>query len=119
MNPTALSCPPIRKTLPASHSSSTFFACRVLKSGRAKAPLKLSDGDYPAGSLIVKTNQPYGPLARTLLGKQTDPDPELTTYDDSAWTMSLMTNTVIKPTKDIAVQSVAVDPWISTSRKAR
>jgi len=33
--------------------------------------------------------------------------------------MSLMTNTVIKPTKDIAVQSVAVDPWISTSRKAR
>jgi hypothetical protein len=78
--------------------------------GRAKAPLKLSDGDYPAGSLIVKTNQPYGPLARTLLGKQTDPDPELTTYDDSAWTMSLMTNTVIKPTKDIAVQAVAVDP---------
>jgi len=41
--------------------------------GRAKAPLKLSDGDYPAGSLIVKTNQPYGPLARTLLGKQPTP----------------------------------------------
>ena len=78
--------------------------------GSAKAPIKLSDGDYPAGSLIVKTNQPYGPLAKTLLGKQTDPDPELTTYDDSAWTMSLMTNTVIKPTKDIAVQTVAVDP---------
>ena len=78
--------------------------------GRAKSAIKLSDGDYPAGSLIVKTNQPYGPLAKTLLGKQTDPDPELTTYDDSAWTMSLMTNTVIKPTKDIAVQAVAVDP---------
>jgi hypothetical protein len=78
--------------------------------GRAKASVKLSDGDYPAGSLIVKTNQPYGPLAKTLLGKQTDPDPDLTTYDDSAWTMSLMTNTTIKPTKDIAVQAVAVDP---------
>jgi hypothetical protein len=78
--------------------------------GRAKSPVKLSDGSYPAGSLIVKTNQPYGPLAKTLLGKQTDPDPELTTYDDSAWTMSLMTNTTIKPTKDIAVQAVAVDP---------
>jgi hypothetical protein len=77
--------------------------------GRAKAAIKLSDGDYPAGSLIVKTNQPYGPLAKTLLGKQTDPDPELTTYDDSAWTMSLMTNTTIKPTKDIAVQALAVD----------
>jgi hypothetical protein len=78
--------------------------------GRAKAPIKLSDGEYPAGSLIVKTNQPYGPLAKTLLGKQTDPDPDLTTYDDSAWTMSLMTNTTIKPTKDIAVQALAVDP---------
>ena len=78
--------------------------------GRVKASVKLSDGEFPAGSLIVKTNQPYGPLAKTLLGKQTDPDPELKTYDDSAWTMSLMTNTVIKPTKDIAVQSVAVDP---------
>lgn len=77
--------------------------------GRAKAGFKLRDGSYPAGSFIVKANQPYGPLAKTLLGKQTDPDPELKTYDDSAWTMSLMTNTIIKPTKDIAVQSVAVD----------
>lgn len=77
--------------------------------GRAKSSFKLSDGEYPAGSLIVKTNQPYGPLAKTLLIKQVDPDPELTTYDDSAWTMSLMTNTVIKPTKDIAVQQIAVD----------
>ena len=78
--------------------------------GRAKSAIKLSDGDYPAGSLVVKTNQPYGPLAKTLLIKQVDPDPELTTYDDSAWTMSLMTNTVIKPSKDIAVQQVPVDP---------
>ena len=78
--------------------------------GRARAAVKLSDGEYPAGSLIVKTNQPYGPLAKTLLDKQTDPDPDLTTYDDSAWTMGLMTHTYIKPTKDIAVQAIAVDP---------
>ncbi len=77
--------------------------------GRAKAAIKLSDGEYPAGSLVVKTNQPYGPLAKTLLIKQVDPDPELTTYDDSAWTMGLMTNTTIKSTKDVAVQAVAVD----------
>jgi hypothetical protein len=91
------------------------FAVHILRMqgievGRTKAAIKLSDGDYPAGSLIVKSNQPYGPLAKTLLGKQTDPDPELTTYDDSAWTLGLMTNTVIKPTKDIAVQALAVDP---------
>lgn len=78
--------------------------------GRTRTSVKLSDGEYPSGSFIVKTNQPYGPLAKTLLGKQTDPDSELKTYDDSAWTLGLMTNTVIKPTKDIAVQAVAVDP---------
>ena len=77
--------------------------------GRLKAAAKLSDGDFPAGSFVVKTNQPYGPLAKTLLIKQTDPDPDLTTYDDSAWTMGLMTNTVVKQTKDIAVQALAVD----------
>jgi hypothetical protein len=91
------------------------FAIRILRMqgievGRAKGAVKLSDGNYPAGSLIVKCNQPYGPLAKTLLGKQVDPDPELTTYDDSAWTLALMTHTQIKPTDDIAVQAVAVDP---------
>jgi hypothetical protein len=91
------------------------FAIHILRMqgievGRAKDAIKLKDGNYPAGSFLVKTNQPYGPLAKTLLGKQTDPDPDLKTYDDSAWTMSLMTNTTITPIKDIAVQSVAVDP---------
>jgi hypothetical protein len=44
-----------------------------------KAPL-------PADSYIVRLNQPYGRLAKTLLEKQTYPDPQLQTYG-SAWTM--------------------------------
>ena len=78
--------------------------------GRTTTPLKLKDGDYPAGSLLVKCDQPYGRLAKTLLGKQVDPDPELTTYDDSAWTMGLMTNTTIKPTADASVLKAATEP---------
>jgi hypothetical protein len=108
---------PFGYILPASQEDMTrvAFVLHILRMqgievGRLKAPLKLSDGDYPAGSFVVKTNQPYGPLAKTLLEKQVDPDPELTTYDDSAWTMALMTHTEIKPTKDIAVQGAAVDP---------
>lgn len=103
--------------LPANQEDMTrvAFVLHILRMqgievGRAKAAVKLSDGEYPEGSFIVKTNQPYGPLAKTLLGKQTDPDPELHTYDDSAWTMGLMTHTEIQTTKDVAVQSVAVDP---------
>jgi hypothetical protein len=78
--------------------------------GRATGEIKLKDGTYPAGSLVVKCNQPYGRLAKTLLGKQVDPNPELTTYDDSAWTMSLMTRTTIQPTTDAAVLQIAVAP---------
>ena len=91
------------------------FAVHILRMqgievGRATAQLTLKDGTYPAGSLVVKCNQPYGRLAKTLLGKQVDPDPELMTYDDSAWTMSLMTHTTIKPTTDVAVLAAAVEP---------
>lgn len=78
--------------------------------GRAKTEIKLADGTYPAGSLVVKCDQPYGRLAKTLLGKQVDPDPELMTYDDSAWTMSLMTHTRIEPTTDLAILKTAVEP---------
>ena len=71
--------------------------------GRATAEIKVKEGTYPAGSLVVKNNQPYGRLAKTLLGKQVDPDPELQTYDDSAWTMGLMTRTTITPIADKSI----------------
>jgi hypothetical protein len=51
--------------------------------GRATAEVKLSDGTFPAGSLIVKRNQPYGRLAKILLEKQVFPDANLRTYDDT------------------------------------
>lgn len=71
--------------------------------GRATAEIKLKDATYPAGSLVIKCNQPYGRLAKTFLGKQVDPDPELMTYDDSAWTMGLMTHTKIAAVADKAI----------------
>ncbi len=78
--------------------------------GRATGEIKLKDGTFPAGSLVVKSNQPYGRLAKTLLGKQVDPDPELATYDDSGWTMGMMTHTTIKPVDDVAVLQTPVEP---------
>jgi hypothetical protein len=78
--------------------------------GRAKTELKLSDGTYPAGSLVVKRDQPYGRLAKILLEKQSFPDPNLRTYDDSGWTMGLLTHTEIKETADQAVLSAPVEP---------
>lgn len=59
---------------------------------RTNAELRLGDREFPSGSFVVKLNQPYGPLAKTLLERQRYPDPSLRTYDDSAWTMGLMNN---------------------------
>ncbi len=67
---------------------------------RATAEIKVKDGTFPAGSYIVKLNQPYGPLAKTLLEKQTYPDASLTTYDDSAWTMGMANNIEVKTIDD-------------------
>ncbi len=78
--------------------------------GRATSEIKLKDATYPAGSLVIKSNQPYGRLAKTFLGKQVDPDPELMTYDDSAWTMGLMTHTKIEAIADKSILDTPTTP---------
>ena len=60
----------------------------------------------PTGSYVVKLNQPYGRLAKTLLEKQTYPDPNLRTYDDSAWTMGLASHIVVKTFDDKAILDI-------------
>jgi hypothetical protein len=74
---------------------------------RANTEIKVKEGTFPAGSYIVKLNQPYGPLAKTLLEKQTYPDPALTTYDDSAWSMGMASNIEIKTIEDKTILDAA------------
>jgi hypothetical protein len=83
--------------------------------GRATGPVKLKEGDYPAGSFIVKRTQPYGRLAKMLLEKQDYPKPEkgapqLRTYDDSAWTMGLMSHINVVGSADLAALDIPVQP---------
>jgi len=108
---------PFGYVLPAGQKDMTRVAFIVnilrlqgIEVGRAKAEVKLSDGTFPAGSLIVKRNQPYGRLAKILLEKQVYPDPNLRTYDDAAWTMGLMSHADVKEIGDKALLDVAVDP---------
>jgi hypothetical protein len=78
--------------------------------GRATAEIKLKEGTFPVGSFIVKRDQPYGRLAKILLEKQAYPDPNLRTYDDSAWTMGMMIHADVKEIGDKAVLDVACEP---------
>ena len=109
--------PPYAFVIPANQEDMTrvAFVTDILRMqgieiGRATSEIKVKEGTYPVGSLVVKNNQPYGRLAKTLLGKQVDPDPELQTYDDSAWTMGLMTRTTITPIADKSVLEAATTP---------
>jgi hypothetical protein len=76
--------------------------------GRATAEIKLANATYPAGSLVVKRNQPYGRLAKILLEKQEYPDPALNTYDDTAWSMGLMSHAEVIEVADKAILNIPV-----------
>ena len=78
--------------------------------GRTTGPLKLSDGTYPAGSYVVKRNQPYGRLAKVLLQKEDFPEGTLRTYDDTGWVMGLLMHTEVASTADRSVLAAVVEP---------
>jgi hypothetical protein len=87
--------------------------------GTANAEVKLAEGTFPAGSFIIKRDQPYGRLAKNLLERQNYPDPNLTTYDDSGWTMGLATHVDVKEIKDKAILDVAVTPVTQATVKGK
>ena len=108
---------PFGYVIPAGQPDMTraAFLVNVLRAqgievGRARAEVKLKEGTFPAGSFVVKRDQPYGRLAKMLLERQNYPDPNLRTYDDSAWTMGLMTLTEVSESVDPGVLKVPVEP---------
>jgi hypothetical protein len=78
--------------------------------GRATTEVKLKEGTYPAGSYVVKRNQPYGRLAKILLEKQNYPDPSLNTYDDTGWTMGMMSHATVVESADKVILDAKVEP---------
>jgi hypothetical protein len=78
--------------------------------GRATAEVSVKEGTFPAGSFVIKRNQPYGRLAKILLEKQSFPDANLRTYDDTGWTMGLMSQARVEEIADKRVLDVPVEP---------
>jgi hypothetical protein len=82
---------------------------QAIEVSRANAAIRVREGIFPAGSFVVKLDQPYGRLAKTLLERQRYPDPNLRTYDDSAWTMGLMNDTTVTEIADNAILDVPTE----------
>ena len=109
--------PPFGYVIPSNQPDLTRVAFIVntlrlqgIEVGRAKSEVKLKEGAFPAGSLVIKRDQPYGRLAKILLEKQDFPDPNLRTYDDTAWTMGLMAHAKVIETADHSILDVPVEP---------
>jgi hypothetical protein len=74
--------------------------------GQANASFKIGDKTYPAGSYVIKRDQPYGRLAKNLIEIQKFPDQRLTTYDDSGWSMGFAFNIEVAEVADSAILKV-------------
>ena len=70
----------------------------------ATEPGEYGDIQVDRGDLLVKLNQPYGPLANTLLEKQQFPaDVQVPPYDDVSWTLGLTMGVTVNPVDDDGV----------------
>jgi hypothetical protein len=113
---------PFAYVVPAEQSDMTRVARMLdllrmqgIEIGRATGPVKIKEGEFPAGSFIIKRDQPYGRLAKILLEKQDYPKqekgaPQLKTYDDSAWTMGLMSHVQVVGSADPTALEIPVQP---------
>ncbi len=87
-----------------------IFRAQGIEVGRLTAAYQTGADTLPAGSYLVKLDQPYGRLAKNLLEKQNYPDPALTTYDDSGWSMGYAINVEVRDIKDKAILDARVTP---------
>ncbi len=75
---------------------------------RASKPFKVKDKEYPAGSYIVRMDQPYSRMSDMLLDRQyfnvNDPRP----YDDVGWTLGPLFNVKTERIDDVSILSAAM-----------
>ena len=71
-------------------------------------PLKTSARNFPAGSWIVRMDQPYSRIADTLLDRQywAPDDPQKHPYDDTGWSMGDLFGTTVVRIADASILKV-------------
>jgi hypothetical protein len=107
------SAPPYGYVIPLEEASAArarmmakLLRVQGIEVGLAAKEVKLKEGTFPAGSYLIKRDQPYGRLAKILLEKQDFPDASLRTYDDTGWTMGLMFRVKVMESSDKSILDV-------------
>ena len=79
--------------------------------GRAIADFKIAEGEYPAGTYIVRMDQPYRNYAVDLLEPQKFPaDTPYQPYDDVSWSLPIHYGIEAKRITDPKIKEVALEP---------
>jgi len=79
---------------------------------RSREAFKVKEGDYPAGTYVVRMDQPYRGYALDLLLPQKYPADKAPyeAYDDVAWSLPVSYGVETRPIEDVSIRSVAVAP---------
>jgi hypothetical protein len=77
---------------------------------RAEKPIQLKDGNFPAGTYVVRLDQPYRNYAVDLLTPQQYPKDGEAPYDDVSWELPAHYHLEAIPTADPAVRDAALTP---------
>ncbi len=76
---------------------------------RAIAPLQLSEGTFPAGTYVVRLDQPYRNYAVDLLSPQHYPKEGSEPYDDTSWSLPAHYHLQVLASADASVQHAALE----------
>jgi hypothetical protein len=90
------------------------LVARLLSQGvevqRATAPLTLKEGSWPAGTYVVRADQPYRDYAVDLLTPQNYPKDTTEPYDDVSWSLPAHYHLTAIPTADPKVREAVLTP---------
>ena len=76
---------------------------------KAKAAIKVKEGEFPAGTYVVRLDQPYRNYAVDLLMPQQYPKDGNQPYDDVSWELAANYKLTAVPTADVSIRTVALD----------
>ena len=77
---------------------------------QAQSAIELKDGSYPAGTYVVRLDQPYRNYAVDLLTPQHYPKDGEPPYDDVSWELPANYHLKAMPTADVSIQKAALTP---------
>ncbi len=109
--------PPYAFLIPADQGDPSRVAQMVgrligqhIEVGRAQSPLNLKEGSFPAGTYVVRLDQPYRNYAVDLLTPQHYPKDGSEPYDDVSWELPAHYRLQAIPTADTSVRAAALAP---------